>query len=78
MQLSIIILNYNVRYFLEQCVLSVQKALENIEGEIIVVDNDSSDDSCAMMQKRFPEATLIQNTGNIGFSKGNYIGGAAA
>ena len=78
MQLSIVILNYNVRYFLEQCVLSVQKALENIEGEIIVVDNASSDDSCAMMQKRFPEATLIQNTGNIGFSKGNNIGVAAA
>ncbi len=53
MQLSVIILNYNVRYFLEQCVLSVQKALQNIEGEIIVVDNNSSDDSCAMMKERF-------------------------
>jgi GT2 family glycosyltransferase len=74
MQLSIIILNYNVRYFLEQCVLSVQKALENIEGEIIVVDNNSTDDSCAMIQKRFPEVTLIQNLENIGFSKGNNIG----
>lgn len=78
MQLSIIILNYNVRYFLEQCVLSVQKALENIEGEIIVVDNASSDDSCAMMQTRFPEITLIRNAGNIGFAKGNNIGVAAA
>ena len=78
MQLSIVILNYNVRYFLEQCVLSVQKALENIEGEIIVVDNASSDDSCAMMQTRFPEITLIRNVGNIGFSKGNNIGVAAA
>lgn len=78
MQLSIIILNYNVRYFLEQCVLSVQKALEDIEGEIIVVDNNSTDDSCTMMQKRFPEVTLIQNSENIGFSKGNNIGVAAA
>uniref|UniRef100_UPI002638AE50 glycosyltransferase family 2 protein n=1 Tax=Flavobacterium sp. TaxID=239 RepID=UPI002638AE50 len=53
MQLSVIILNYNVRYFLEQCVLSVQKALENMDGEIIVVDNNSADDSCEMMKKRF-------------------------
>ncbi|MEM0576534.1 glycosyltransferase family 2 protein [Flavobacterium polysaccharolyticum] len=78
MQLSVIILNYNVRYFLEQCVLSVQKALENIEGEIIVVDNGSSDDSCTMMQTRFPEVKLIQNTENLGFPKGNNIGVAAA
>jgi len=78
MQLSVIILNYNVRYFLEQCVLSVQKALENIDGEIIVVDNASSDDSCAMMQTRFPAIQLIQNKENLGFSKGNNIGVAAA
>jgi GT2 family glycosyltransferase len=67
-----------VRYFLEQCVLSVQKALENIEGEIIVVDNDSSDDSCEMMKQRFPSVTLIENKENSGFPKGNNIGVAAA
>lgn len=78
MQLSVIILNYNVRYFLEQCVLSVQKALENIDGEIIVVDNNSSDESCAMMQERFPGVTLIENKENLGFPKGNNIGAAAA
>lgn len=78
MQLSVIILNYNVRYFLEQCVLSVQKALEHIEGEIIVVDNLSSDDSCAMMKQRFPNVTLIENKANLGFPKGNNIGVAEA
>ena len=78
MQLSVIILNYNVRYFLEQCVLSVQKALEGIDGEIIVIDNNSSDDSCAMMQQRFPEVKLISNTENLGFPKGNNIGVAQA
>src|SRR5690606_39784659 len=46
MQLSVVILNYNVCYFLEQCVLSVQKSLKNIDSEIIVVDNASSDRSC--------------------------------
>ncbi|HLP63946.1 glycosyltransferase family 2 protein [Flavobacterium sp.] len=78
MQLSVIILNYNVRYFLEQCVLSVQKALENIDGEIIVVDNNSSDDSCAMMKQRFPNIKLIENKENVGFPKGNNIGVAQA
>nr|WP_294776528.1 glycosyltransferase family 2 protein [uncultured Flavobacterium sp.] len=73
MQLSVIILNYNVRYFLEQCVLSVQKALENIDGEIIVIDNNSSDDSCAMMKQRFPQIKLIENKENAGFPKGNNI-----
>ncbi|MFL9844329.1 glycosyltransferase family 2 protein [Flavobacterium rhizosphaerae] len=74
MQLSVIILNYNVRWFLEQCVLSVQQALKNIDGEIIVVDNNSPDDSCAMMRARFPHITLIENKENAGFPKGNNIG----
>lgn len=78
MQLSVIILNYNVRFFLEQCVLSVQKALENIDGEIIVVDNLSTDDSCAMMKTRFPNVKLIENKANLGFPKGNNIGVAEA
>lgn len=78
MQLSVIILNYNVRYFLEQCVLSVQKALENIDGEIIVIDNNSSDDSCAMMKELFPNVKLIENKENLGFPKGNNIGVAKA
>ena len=78
MQISVIILNYNVRYFLQQCVLSVQKALQNIEGEIIVVDNNSSDDSCEMMKQYFPNVKLIENKHNAGFPKGNNIGVAEA
>lgn len=78
MQLSVIILNYNVRYFLEQCVLSVQQALKGIDGEVIVIDNDSPDDSCAMMKERFPDVHLIENKYNAGFSKGNNIGVEAA
>ena len=73
MQLSVIILNYNVRYFLEQCVLSVQKALVNLDAEIIVVDNNSSDDSCEMMKQLFPHIKLIENPVNVGFPKGNNI-----
>lgn len=78
MQLSVIILNYNVRYFLEQCLLSVQAALQHIEGEIIVIDNNSSDDSCQMMKTRFPHIKLIENKENTGFPKGNNIGVAEA
>ena len=78
MKLSVIILNYNVRYFLELCVLSVQKAIQNIDAEIIVIDNNSSDDSCQMMKSRFPNIKLIENKENSGFPKGNNIGVAQA
>ncbi len=78
MQLSVVILNYNVRYFLEQCIDSVQKAVQNIEAEIIVVDNNSPDDSCAMVREKFPDVILIQNRENAGFPKGNNIGVARA
>jgi GT2 family glycosyltransferase len=78
MQLSVIILNYNVRYFLELCVLSVQKAIQGMDAEIIVVDNNSSDDSCAMIRLRFPDVSLIENKENLGFPKGNNIGVAQA
>ncbi|OUL60480.1 glycosyltransferase family 2 protein [Flavobacterium sp. AJR] len=74
MQLSVIILNYNVRYFLEQCVLSVQQALKDIDSEIIVIDNNSPDDSCDMIRSRFPVVKLIANAENLGFPKGNNIG----
>jgi len=78
MKLSVIILNYNVRYFLELCLISVQAALKNIESEIIVVDNNSPDDSCEMVKQRFPNVNLIENKENSGFPKGNNIGVAQA
>jgi GT2 family glycosyltransferase len=71
LKLSVIILNYNVRFFLEQCILSVQVGLKKIESEIIVVDNNSSDDSCQMVKELFPEITLLENKVNHGFSKAN-------
>lgn len=74
MQLSVVILNYNVRYFLELCLKSVEAALINIESEIIVVDNLSTDDSCVMVKRQFPKVKLITNNENFGFSKGNNIG----
>jgi GT2 family glycosyltransferase len=71
MELSIIIVNYNVRNFLEQCLLSVRKASENIDYEIFVVDNNSADGSCSMVKQSFPEVKLIRNNQNLGFAVAN-------
>lgn len=78
MKLSVIILNYNVEYFLYQCLVSVERATGYVDAEVIVVDNNSSDGSCAMVRKYFPNVRLIVNTENLGFPKGNNIGVAAA
>lgn len=69
--LSIIIVSYNVRYFLQQCLHSVRRASEGRAHEIIVVDNHSADDSVDMIRACFPEAILIANQDNPGFSKAN-------
>lgn len=78
MKLSVIILNYNVSYFLRQCILTVQEALVGIESEIIVIDNDSKDNSCELVKKHFPNIKLIENKENMGFSKANNQGVAIA
>lgn len=74
MQLSIIILNYNVKHFLEICIKSVQKAIGTINAEIIVVDNASGDGSKELMQNLFPKITYLYQNENVGFPKGNNIG----
>jgi GT2 family glycosyltransferase len=70
-KISVIIVNYNVEYFLEQCLNSVRKALENVSGEVFVVDNNSIDGSVEMVAQKFPEVNLIANKDNRGFSKAN-------
>jgi GT2 family glycosyltransferase len=71
LKLSVVILNYNVRYFLELCLQSVEAALVNIPSEIIVIDNNSKDGSCAMVKENFPSVVIIENNSNVGFSKAN-------
>ena len=78
MKLSVIILNYNVHYFLDLCLQSVQAAIANLDAEIIVVDNNSPDESCAMVKQNHPQVKLIENKDNSGFSAGNNIGVAQA
>ena len=72
--LSIIIVNYNVRLYLEQCLDSVRKSAQGLDVEIIVVDNNSSDGSVDYLRQRFPEATFIENQVNSGFAKANNQG----
>lgn len=71
MKISIIIVNYNVKYFLEQALHSVRKAIKGLEAEVFVVDNNSVDGSCEMLKRTFPEVVLIENKNNPGFSKAN-------
>ncbi|MEI7896079.1 MAG: glycosyltransferase [bacterium] len=71
MKLSIVIVNYNVKYFLEQCLHSVQNACNGLATEIFVVDNDSVDGSVKMVKEKFPEVHLIENKENKGFSSAN-------
>ena len=71
MKLSIVIVNYNVRYFLEQCLHSVQNACKGLESEVFVVDNSSVDGSVKMVREKFPDVILIENKENLGFSTAN-------
>lgn len=71
MKLSVVIVSYNVRNYLEQCLQSVQRALEGIEGEVFVVDNHSDDDSVVTVREKYPWVRLIENQENLGFSKAN-------
>ena len=71
MKLSVIIVNYNVKHFLEQCLHSVYKAAKDIETEIFVVDNNSVDGSAQLVREKFPNLYFIENKENVGFSKAN-------
>jgi GT2 family glycosyltransferase len=73
MKLSVVIVSYNVRPYLEQCLQSVQSALEGIEGEVFVVDNHSDDDSVETIRNHYPWVRLIVNQENLGFAKANNL-----
>ncbi|MEJ7625500.1 MAG: glycosyltransferase family 2 protein [Ferruginibacter sp.] len=71
MDISIIIVNFNVKYFLEQCLFSVVKACRNLEAEILVADNASTDGSRQYLESKFPSVHFIWNSENMGFGKAN-------
>ena len=78
MQLSVIIVNYNVRYFLAHCLASVSDAIYGMEAEVIVVDNCSCDGSLDYLKEKFPAVHFIANTENTGFAKANNLALAQA
>ena len=71
MKLSVVIVSYNVRSYLEQCLQSVQRALEGIEGEVFVVDNHSTDDSVEVVKRDYAWVKLMENQENQGFARAN-------
>ncbi len=71
MKISVIIVSYNVKYYLEQCLLSVRKALEGISSEVYVVDNHSRDGSVEYLRRRFRGVKFIAGTHNLGFARAN-------
>ncbi len=73
MDISIVIVNYNVCYFLRQTLLSVRAGISSLEVEIFVVDNASVDASTSMVEREFPEVKLIKSKENLGFSKANNL-----
>ncbi len=74
MKLSVIIVNFNVKYFLELCLDSVFRAGRGLDMEVIVVDNHSSDGSMEMVAAKFPEVIRLSNDQNLGFSRANNQG----
>lgn len=73
MKLSVVIVSFNVRYYLEQCLHSLTKALKGIDADVYVVDNHSHDDTLAMLQARYPNVHIIANKHNQGFARANNI-----
>lgn len=71
MELSVVIVNYNVKAYLEQCLHTVEKAIAGIAGEVFVVDNQSTDGSVELVREKFPWVRLIANQDNVGFSRAN-------
>lgn len=69
--LSIIIVNYNVKYFVEQCLHSVFRSEGNLTMDVWVVDNASSDGSIQYLEPRFPQVHFIANKENVGFARAN-------
>ena len=73
MKLSVVIVNYNVKYYLGQCLQSLFRALKGVEAEVFVVDNHSHDGSVAYLRSRFPAVHVIASAHNLGFARGNNI-----
>lgn len=73
MKLTVVIVSYNVCHYILQCLDSLKTALDGVDGEVVVVDNHSHDDSVEMIRKHHPEVEVVVNLHNLGFAKANNI-----
>lgn len=73
MKLAVVIVNYNVKFFVEQCLHSLQKALKDIDSVVCVVDNHSADGSLEYLKPKFPDVRFIESNHNLGFARANNI-----
>ena len=73
MKLSVIIVNYNVKFYVEQCLVALQRAIEGIDADVYVVDNHSRDGSVDFLTKRFRDVNIISCNHNLGFARANNI-----
>lgn len=74
MKLAIIIVSYNVRHYLQQCLDSLYRAIDGIDAEICVVDNHSKDNTVRRLKSKNPGVKFIASNHNHGFAKANNIG----
>ena len=72
-KLTVVIVNYNVKHYVEQCLHSLRKALAGVDAEVFVVDNHSHDGSVEYLQERFPEVNIIASMYNNGFAYANNV-----
>ncbi|MBR6077512.1 MAG: glycosyltransferase, partial [Paludibacteraceae bacterium] len=72
-KLSVVIVSYNVRYYLQQCLYSLQQALKGIDAHIYIVDNHSADNSVEYLKGLFPDVEFISSPHNLGFARANNI-----
>ena len=70
-KISVVIVSYNVWQLLDECLVSVERALEGIEGDIFVVDNNSSDGTVETLQPKHPQVHFVANKDNVGFARAN-------
>ena len=73
MKLSVIIVNYNVKHYLRQCLDSVLRAISGIDAEVFVVDNHSRDGSVGYLERRYTNVMFIECNHNLGFARANNI-----
>ena len=72
-KLTVVIVNYNVRFYLEQCLYSLRKSMAGIDASVVVVDNHSSDGSVGYLRELFPEVEFVASPHNLGFARANNV-----